>query len=57
MSTTCPTCQGTGQVQPAGPAAPRPHVAGGTCSCDGPPHAWSPGWCPASGPVTGRNRR
>lgn len=52
----CPTCNGTGKV----PA----HVAnalnwpGGLvastdpCVCDGPPHTWSPGWCPQSGPVT-----
>lgn len=27
---------------------------GGTCHCDGPPHTWSPGWCPEAGPVTRR---
>lgn len=54
-STCCPTCSGSGKVPD--------HVAtalnggdhtGKTCSCDGPPHPWSPGWCPASGPVARR---
>jgi hypothetical protein len=27
---------------------------GDTCHCDGPPHTWSRGWCPDSGPVSGR---
>lgn len=55
----CPTCNGSGKV-------PK-HVAdalmsediiedgvltmSGTCHCDGPPHTYSPGWCPRSGPV------
>lgn len=25
-----------------------------TCRCDGPSHAYSPGWCPEAGPVAGR---
>ena len=29
-----------------------PRTTSGTCHCDGPPHPYSPGWCPAAGPVT-----
>lgn len=49
----CPTCNGSGEVPE--------HVAralntegktmSGTCHCDGPPHTYSPGWCPRSSPV------
>jgi len=31
-------------------------LPGSTCHCDGPPHQWSPGWCPSSGPVHGGRR-
>lgn len=51
MSIECPTCKGTGRVA----EAPAPPVAlGATCHCDGPPHPYSPHWCPVEGPVTGR---
>lgn len=31
-------------------AVPQPRRAvGGTCSCDGPPHPYAPGWCPPGG--------
>lgn len=50
----CPTCNGTGQVAEHVARALRDQTAapGGTCHCDGPPHTYAPGWCPASGPVT-----
>lgn len=35
---------------PAQPATASEHD-GKICGCDGPPHRWSKGWCPDSGPV------
>lgn len=30
--------------------SPRRPTSTRSCSCDGPPHTWSPGWCPKDGP-------
>lgn len=42
----------TDQLAPPRPGLIPGLVRGdGVCHCDGPPHAWSPGWCPSDGPV------
>lgn len=51
----CPTCNGHGTItrernpvtgRPVRPAPSDTSDQSQTCTCDGPPHRWTAGWCP-----------